>query len=275
MLKVLYFLLLSANLLFVFACGSGRSNFQTLTPATPPSITIQPTNQTSTIGATSTFTVVAYGATPLSYQWNWNGMAIVGATSDSFTTPAAVPSDNQSIFSVIVTNQIGTVTSVPATLSIIGSPRPPKLGDLRFKDVDAFPLGISWTVSTNIEGGTNVTYPNQVGYPLQLGWPGPGLPTGNWKETSWGIAIGNLPLGAPARTTIYQTGVLGNFQSDLSLMASPNAVIASLDFCSGQNAYAIEQIQTTLGGGYSFGSQSLPPGALQVARFIRFPRVEG
>src|SRR5207253_1787430 len=52
--------------------GSMTSNAATLTvnaSATAPSITTQPANQTVTVGQTATFTVVATGTAPLSYQW--------------------------------------------------------------------------------------------------------------------------------------------------------------------------------------------------------------
>ena len=45
-----------------------------------PSITTQPASVTVTAGQTATFTVVASGTAPLSYQWQKNAAAISGAT---------------------------------------------------------------------------------------------------------------------------------------------------------------------------------------------------
>src|SRR5205807_8724997 len=56
--------------------GSMTSNAATLTvsaTATAPSITTQPANQTMAAAHTSTFTVVATGTAPLSYQWQKSG----------------------------------------------------------------------------------------------------------------------------------------------------------------------------------------------------------
>src|SRR4029078_9677825 len=89
----------------------------TLTVNVPPSITTQPANATVTVGATATFTVVATGPAPLSYQWKKNGTAIGGATNASYTTPATVAGDNGAIFTVVVTNGAGNVTSNNATLT--------------------------------------------------------------------------------------------------------------------------------------------------------------
>src|SRR5216684_3803306 len=61
----------------------------TVNPApVAPAITTQPANQTVTAGQAATFTVVASGTAPLSYQWQKNGANIAGATSSSYTTPA-------------------------------------------------------------------------------------------------------------------------------------------------------------------------------------------
>src|SRR5256886_13345209 len=61
--------------------GSVTSNAATLTvnaSATAPSITTQPASQTVTLGQTATFTVVATGTAPLSYQWRKSGTAKIG-----------------------------------------------------------------------------------------------------------------------------------------------------------------------------------------------------
>ncbi|HEY6387534.1 MAG TPA: choice-of-anchor D domain-containing protein, partial [Candidatus Acidoferrum sp.] len=54
------------------------------TSAVAPTITTQPVNQTVTAGQTATFTVVAGGTAPLSYQWQKNGVNVAGATASSY-----------------------------------------------------------------------------------------------------------------------------------------------------------------------------------------------
>jgi Abnormal spindle-like microcephaly-assoc'd, ASPM-SPD-2-Hydin/Protein of unknown function (DUF1573)/Immunoglobulin I-set domain len=83
-----------------------------------PTITTQPANQTVTAGQTATFTAVAAGTAPLSYQWQKNGANIAGATATSYTTPATATADSGSAFAVVVTNTAGTVTSSAATLAV-------------------------------------------------------------------------------------------------------------------------------------------------------------
>ena len=101
--------------------GSVTSNAATLTvnaAVVAPTITTQPVNQTVTAGQTATFTVVAGGTAPLSYQWQKNGVNIAGATATSYTTPATATTDSGSTFRVVVTNTAGSVTSSAATLTV-------------------------------------------------------------------------------------------------------------------------------------------------------------
>jgi hypothetical protein len=62
--------------------------------AVAPTITTQPVSQTVTAGQTASFTVVATGTAPLSYQWQKSGVNIAGATAASYTTPATTTSDD-------------------------------------------------------------------------------------------------------------------------------------------------------------------------------------
>lgn len=85
-----------------------------------PSIVTQPASQTVQAGADATFTVLASGTAPISYQWLRNGAAISGATSASYTFQALL-ADQGALFSATVTNAAGTVTSAAATLTISSS----------------------------------------------------------------------------------------------------------------------------------------------------------
>ncbi|MGD0905956.1 MAG: immunoglobulin domain-containing protein [Candidatus Acidiferrales bacterium] len=100
------------------AFGSVTSSAATLTVNAPPSITTQPSNQTVTAGQTATFSVTASGSGTLSYQWSKNGSTISSATSASYTTPATTGADNGSLFTVTVSNSVGSFTSGAATLTV-------------------------------------------------------------------------------------------------------------------------------------------------------------
>ncbi|KEF37650.1 immunoglobulin I-set domain-containing protein [Schinkia azotoformans MEV2011] len=99
----------------------------TVTPApVAPTITTEPSDQTVTAGGTATFTVIATGDAPLSYQWKKDGIDIAGATSASLTINNAQEPDEGS-YTVEVTNAVGNVTSTAATLTVTPAPVAPIL----------------------------------------------------------------------------------------------------------------------------------------------------
>jgi len=101
--------------------GSATSTVAMLTVDVPPSVTIPPASQTVIAGKPATFSVIAAGTAPLSYQWFSNGTAISGAASATYTLSATVSANNGSLFTVAVSNMAGSVTSIAATL-IVNTP---------------------------------------------------------------------------------------------------------------------------------------------------------
>ena len=160
--------------------GTVTSAAATLTvtaAAVAPTITTQPANQTVTAGQTATFTVVAAGAAPLTYQWQKNGANLTGATSASYTTPATTTADSGSTFRVVVANTAGTVTSAAATLTVTAAAvaptitTPPANQTVTAGQTATFtvvaggtaPLSYQWQKSgVNIAGATSVSYTTQV-----------------------------------------------------------------------------------------------------------------
>jgi hypothetical protein len=106
--------------------GTATSNSATLTVGSPtaPSIDTQPIDQTVPAGQTATFSVVASGTSPLSYQWQKNNVDIGGAISASYTTPATVKADSGATFRCRVTNSVTTVTSNSAMLRVTSTAGP-------------------------------------------------------------------------------------------------------------------------------------------------------
>jgi hypothetical protein len=82
------------------------------------SIAAQPQNLTVAAGQPATFTVTAAGSPPIAYQWQRNGVNILGATTATYTTPATSAADNGAVFTVQVENSIGGAASNPATLTV-------------------------------------------------------------------------------------------------------------------------------------------------------------
>jgi len=79
---------------------------------------VQPASVTVTAGQPATFSVLASGTAPISYQWRKNTANISGATAASYTTPATTTADSGSKFDVVVMNNSGSITSSQATLTV-------------------------------------------------------------------------------------------------------------------------------------------------------------
>ena len=80
----------------------------TYTPgATAPVITAPPLNQSQVRGLDATFTVGAGGTPPLSYQWQFDGTDLPGATGSNLKV-TNVQAEDLGIYSVIITNAVGT-----------------------------------------------------------------------------------------------------------------------------------------------------------------------
>jgi hypothetical protein len=101
------------------AYGQAASAAAQLNVNEPPSIVDRPVSQTIVVGENATFSVIAAGDSPLSYQWQKNGVAIPGATAAMLTLNAVSKADDGSVFRCIVSNPFGSATSMPATLSAI------------------------------------------------------------------------------------------------------------------------------------------------------------
>jgi hypothetical protein len=131
--------LLASSVVFLAGCNGVVSttpnapNGGGASDPTAPVITTQPVSQTVSVGQSASFVVVATGSTPLSYQWQKNGVNIAGAASSSYMTPATTTADNGAKFDVVVSNSAGTVSSGSASLTVSaassgGNPPPPPPG---------------------------------------------------------------------------------------------------------------------------------------------------
>ena len=92
--------------------------------AGPPVLTTQPVSQAVVSGASVQFSVAA-GAYPApTYQWYFNGSAFSGATTDTLNFTNARSTDAGD-YTVVVTNELGSVTSAKAALTISSAPVAP------------------------------------------------------------------------------------------------------------------------------------------------------
>jgi hypothetical protein len=108
--------------------GSAGSSNAVLTVNVPPSITAQPQSLSVIAGSNATFTILAEGTEPLSYQWRFNGTNLAAGTTSAYTCNNAQPV-NAGAYSVLVSNLAGSITSTDAVLSVT-VPAPPQIDSI-------------------------------------------------------------------------------------------------------------------------------------------------
>lgn len=87
----------------------------------PPSFGTAPQSQTVRAGVSVAFSALANGTLPIAYQWQFNGVAIAGATSTTLTLNN-VQSGNAGRYSLRAVNAAGSAVSSAATLAVQADP---------------------------------------------------------------------------------------------------------------------------------------------------------
>jgi len=102
------------------SAGNVTSSAATLTVnalVVAPAISSQPSNLTITAGSAASFSVIATGTAPLSYQWYKDGAQVINGTNPTLSL-GTVSSGSAGSYTVKVTNSAGNITSSAATLTV-------------------------------------------------------------------------------------------------------------------------------------------------------------
>ena len=83
-----------------------------------PALTVQPASQVAMAGVPVQLLAMAVGLQPLSYQWQWNGTNIAGATNATLTLTNVSPAQAGG-YAVAVSNVAGSATSLVAKLAVV------------------------------------------------------------------------------------------------------------------------------------------------------------
>jgi alpha-tubulin suppressor-like RCC1 family protein len=240
------------------SAGGATSSTATLTvtPAGPPPnspmIATQPANANASAGQSATFSVIATGAAPLAYQWRRNGVAIAGATAASYTTPVTTVSDNGALFSVVVSNAGGAVTSAAATLAIRTGIAPAITGQ---------PLAFT---SLNV-GGTGEFGVTAAGFAPTYQWRKNGIDIAGATATSYRTGpVTVADHGATWSVLVCNTsGCTTSINSSLRVVDGLNSAVARFA-TSNQHSLVVRQDGSVWGWGVVSG------GALSLARPLTY-----
>jgi CSLREA domain-containing protein len=207
-------------------CGAPvTSSLATLSVITSPTITTQPGDQTVCVGAPASFSVVANGTGPFTYQWRKNSVNISGANGDTYSIASVTASDAGS-YDVVVTSATcgSSVTSNAATLTVN-----PATG------ISSQP--VSQTVCAGAQASFSVTASGTGPFTYQ--WRKNGTNIGGATDSTYSIAA--VVASDAGNYDVVVTGACGSATSNLAALTVnlPPAITSqpvSLTRSEGQSA---------------------------------------
>ena len=135
--------------------GDARLTVAAANTTIAPSIVQQPTAQNVLPGGNVTFTVIANGTPAPTYQWYFNGGAVGGATSPSFSLASTTSADTGSYY-VRVINSAGTTESSAVLLSVLAAED--QLAITTQPASQMTPAGSSVTFVVSVKGPRTLNY---------------------------------------------------------------------------------------------------------------------
>ena len=185
----------------------GTNSFRAV--PTPPGILTQPLSRTNFHGTPASFTVIAGGTAPLSYQWKRGGSPIPGATNSTYSLTATYPADNNATFSVTITNTVGTTNSDVVTLTVLTN-----------LNIIHNPFG---PITRNIGSKAAFRVVANGAIPISYQWyKGAALITGATNDTLW---LNNVQLSDATNYYVHVTGPFTAADSTPAALAvQPRAV---------------------------------------------------
>jgi hypothetical protein len=207
------------------AFGTALSLVATLN-FTEPTIIVPLQTQTADLGGSATFSVIAAGLGPFSYEWLMNGAIIAGATQSTLSIDN-LQASNATTYSVIVSNAYGGVTNSTRLSLVAGPPN------------DAFVNAIVLTGSSQIVTGSNVNATKEPGEPDDGGNAGGSSVWWTWTAPEDGLVT--LDTAGSSFVTLLAV-YSGNTVSSLRLIAND-------DGYGGYRTYSGSYVTFTAGAG--------------------------
>jgi hypothetical protein len=238
----------------------------------PPSVTTAPVAANIVLGGSASFSVVAGGTGPFSYQWFRNGALINGATSATYTINPVSASDAAS-YSVSITGPTGTTKTAPVSLvintpvSITTQPAAQAVGagnsfSLAVGVAGTPPFTYQWSKDgIAISGATGASYTVTAAASSGTGSAGFGTTGDAGSYTVFVTNAAGTATSAPATVTVLPAG----FSASHSVLGSgyvPGGTITISNTIHYSGSVSTLGWQVLLPTGWSFVS-STQPGAVE------------
>ena len=108
---------LSGDIVVALDTNNGLMVFRVLKTVSAPAFATQPASLTILEGGTGALSANVSGTRPISFQWQFNGTNLTGATAATLTFTAVTPAQ-AGTYTLIASNAAGQVTSNPAILTV-------------------------------------------------------------------------------------------------------------------------------------------------------------
>jgi sugar lactone lactonase YvrE len=228
---------------FTNAAASDTTDPATLTvnTAAAPTVTTQPVSQSIPANTTATFTAAASGAPPPGVDWQystdggatWNYVSrYSGGLTNSILFPSVPLSENGWEFRAVYTNNVGTVTTNVATLTVTTTPIATVVllpsnnavvsGVSQVLDASASSSVAVTSVRFEITGGTLTGPFIATGTPTLYGW------LAEWNTTTAPNGYGNYTLQSVATDADGNTAVSAPITITVSNIPATSLLIPSM-----------------------------------------------
>jgi hypothetical protein len=238
------------------AAGSATSSAAILTvnSVAKPSFTVPPASQTVLSGGTVAFNATVTGSPAPTYQWQFNGANIAGATNSRYVTSAIA--SNAGSYTVVATNSQGSTVSAAAVLTVSTTTNPGRLGNLSVNAV--IPAGQSLTLGF-VDGGSGTSGSQTLlirgmGPTLQTLGVGGALPdptlnvlqgqTSVGSNGGWGTPAANQAavVAADAATGAFSPSSTTSHDAALVSTLAPSAYTVVVKSSSGASGTVVAEV---------------------------------
>jgi hypothetical protein len=169
-----------------------------------------PSNQSTTVGGSATFSTIVISAAPYTVQWyDMNNNPIAGATSTSYVFTNAQLTNNGNTFYLKATNSAGTTLSVVATLTVTA----PLFGFFSFNATnDYYPILLTSSDPFAYQTTFPITHNSPIAFTMPAAMPANQfmlvkVPIGESVKATWfNTPLNNGTIPDTAFETIVQFG---------------------------------------------------------------------